>query len=388
MRRIAGLLAALLLAGPTRAQWERHTIDDTSSGADGVRLADINGDRHPDIVTGWEEGGSIRVYINPGPPKAKEQWPRIAVGRAASPEDAVLVDLDGDGDLDVVSSCEGKQRAMFVHWAPGAAKYRDAAAWKTERFPAASGMQWMFAAPLPLGGGKGVALAAGGKNAGAALGWFEPPPNPRDLTAWTWHHLRDMGWTMSIIAEDMDGDGDFDLLASDRRPPRSGAFWLENPGLGERLPQPWNEHPVGAQSLEVMFLATGDLDGDGFSDVLSAVKPHALMTHRRRSTDGRQWQTSTIPLPDEAGTAKAVRAGDINGDGRLDLVFSCENAHGVKRGVMWLAAPDWKAHDISGEPGTKYDLVELRDLDGDGDLDALTCEEREGLGVIWYENPR
>jgi hypothetical protein len=27
---------------------------------------------------------------------------------------------------------------------------------------------------------------------------------------------------------------------------------------------------------------------------------------------------------------------------------------------MWLAAPDWKAHDISGEPGTKYDLVELQ----------------------------
>ena len=27
------------------------------------------------------------------------------------------------------------------------------------------------------------------------------------------------------------------------------------------------------------------------------------------------------------------------------------------------------------------------DLDGDGDLDLLTCEEVHDLGVFWYENP-
>ena len=26
-------------------------------------------------------------------------------------------------------------------------------------------------------------------------------------------------------------------------------------------------------------------------------------------------------------------------------------------------------------------------MDADGDLDLLTCEERENLGVFWYENP-
>ena len=47
----------------------------------------------------------------------------------------------------------------------------------------------------------------------------------------------------------------------------------------------------------------------------------------------------------------------------------------------------WKAHDISGPQGIKYDLLELIDLDEDGDLDVMTCEERERLGVVWYENP-
>ena len=54
MRRI--LIGLMLLAATTlhaEAPWPRHTIDDSSRGADGVRLADVNGDRLPDIVTGW-----------------------------------------------------------------------------------------------------------------------------------------------------------------------------------------------------------------------------------------------------------------------------------------------------------------------------------------------
>lgn len=104
------------------------------------------------------------------------------------------------------------------------------------------------------------------------------------------------------------------------------------------------------------------------------------------------WESHRIPIPEQAGTAKAVRAGDMDGDGKLDLVFSCERARGELSGVMWLSHGggnwgNWEAHDISGPDGVKFDLVELLDLDDDGDLDVLTCEERANLGVIWYENP-
>lgn len=49
-----------LALGPV---WKRHVIDNTSRGADGVKLGDIDGDGLPDIVTGWEEGGEVRAYI-------------------------------------------------------------------------------------------------------------------------------------------------------------------------------------------------------------------------------------------------------------------------------------------------------------------------------------
>ena len=96
---------------------------------------------------------------------------------------------------------------------------------------------------------------------------------------------------------------------------------------------------------------------------------------------------------------------DIDLNGTLDVVFSCENARG-KSGIMWLSrrksqpstSANWLAHEISGrKQGVKFDRIELVDFDGDGDFDVLTCEEhhinktlnkKTGLGVFWYENPR
>lgn len=95
-----------------------HVIDDTSTGADGVRLADANGDGLLDIATGWEEGGVVRVYLHPGAPAVRKPWPRVTVGEVATQEDAVLVDLDNDGAMDLVVSAEHAKNAYGVEWTP------------------------------------------------------------------------------------------------------------------------------------------------------------------------------------------------------------------------------------------------------------------------------
>jgi hypothetical protein len=117
------------------------------------------------------------------------------------------------------------------------------------------------------------------------------------------------------------------------------------------------------------------------------VKPRWIYVHRRLSRDGTKWEESRVPIPDTSGTAKAVQAADLDLDGQLDLVFTCEQAGGEKTGVMWLAGPDWKPRPLGGPEGVKYDRIELVDLDRDGDLDLITTEENDNLGVIWYENP-
>jgi hypothetical protein len=392
---ITGLLRGPELSAAERGPaWTRHTIDNSSRGADGVRLADANGDGLADIVTGWEEGGLVRIYLNPGPAKAKAKWPAVTVGAVGSPEDAVLVDLDGDGAVDVVTSCEGKVRSVFVHWAPkDAARYLHPSAWKTEAFPALGGLAaWMFCQPLQVDGKYGTDLVLGAKNPGGCIGWLQAPADPRNLAAWRWHHLYDAGWIMSLVPSDLDGDGDLDVLASDRKGPNRGCLWLENPGPKGEVAGPWKVHRIGAGASEVMFLDLADLDGDGLLDVVVLTREREVFYHRRLAARPVRWEEHVFPLPANTGTGKAVRVADLDLDGKPDLVFTCEGSGG-KSGVGWMSCPQsvrdpvWDAHEVSGTDGIKYDLIQLVDLDGDGDLDVLTTEEQAKLGVIWYENP-
>jgi len=384
-------LQLCLVSFPASADgWTMHVVDDSTVGADGVRLADFNSDGLPDVVTGWEQGGEIRLCIDPGPAKAKEKWPSVMVGRAPDAEDAMPVDLDGDGFIDVVSCCEGKTRSVFVHWNPGdPGKLLDPASWRTGSFPQLENKcMWMFSLAMDIDGKHGIDLVVGAKGDGAEIGWLEAPPDPRALSAWTWHPLREAGWVMSLIASDMDNDGDKDVLFSDRRGRRMGVFWLEHPIKNDELAGPWKEHPIGALGHEVMFITESDIDGNGLPDVVAAVKPRQILIFERGDASGTKWTEIPVSIPEQAGTAKAVAIADMDCDGTKDIVFTCEKAE-EGPGVMALLhkAKRWESADISGPKGVKYDLAELLDLDGDGDLDVLTCEEIELNAVVWYESP-
>jgi hypothetical protein len=382
-------VAVVVASGPV---WKRHTIDNSSRGADGVKLGDLDGDGLPDIVTGWEEGGVVRVYRNPGPAKAREPWPAVTVGVAKNVEEAIFADLDGDGRPEVLSGTEGGTRTVYWHRFNGSpAQLLDPAAWRTEVFPATARAQmWMQAVALDLDGQHGADLLLGAKGNGAAIGWLRAPAIPAELQAWTYHRLRDAAWVMSLLPHDVDGDGDADVVFTDRKGKHSGAFWLENPGAAaNRAHAPWREHTIGAPGREVMFADLGDVNGDGRVDVAIAVKPADIVLCLRQP-DGA-WRETVLTLDrTNLGDAKAVKIADVNRDGLADLVFTCENANGPREGVVWLEQQrggPWHQRSLGGPAGVKFDLLQMFDLDGDGDLDVITCEERDNLGVVWYENP-
>jgi len=390
------LFAATLLFASgdgAAAPWARHTVDAADgeahrTGADGVRLGDLDGDGDPDVATGWEEGEMVRVYLNPGPETAKDPWPAVTVGGVEDAEDAVFADLDDDGRLDVVSATEGATRTVFVHWAPAApTPVTDDSGWKTAPIPATEKRQWwMYTLPLDADDDGDTDLLVGSKNAGASLTWLENPgaETARDLSAWKAHRLCDVGWIMSLRHFEAEA-GSF-VLFSDRKGDHPGVYLL--PRLAEA---PWFGEPIliGGAGEEIMFLDIARLDDDERLDVVAAIRPDTIRVFYQPDDPAGPWpDTADLdPLPgDRFGTGKAVRVGRLDDDEIPDFAITCENAHRGKSGVL-VSSIHSEFRTIGGPDGIKFDRIELLDLDGDGDLDLLTCEERAGLGVVWYENP-
>jgi hypothetical protein len=291
-----------------------------------------------------------------------------------------------------------------VSWAPAnPADYLNPALWQTVKIPASAGRRWMFAVPMQVDGRNGIDIVAGGKDAGGVVAWFESPASdPRNLAAWSMHVMSDVSWTMSLIPYDVDNDGDLDIIVTDRfnGVGLEGARWLQNPGTGTTDQKgPWPNNSIGPQGKEPMLSVMADLDRDGLDDLIVPEKSYGgLSFFRRVDRVSNTWQEFPIAQPPNAGTPKGCNVGDIDLDGRPDIVMSFANTPTGASGVLWLSYsntptdPVWVDHEISGPVGIKNDIVALVDLDGDGDLDVITTEEEwppdsRGLGVIWYENP-
>ena len=351
--------------------WLRHTIDSGHRGADGVRLGDFNGDGLMDVVTGWEESGLIRLYVHPGHTRARQPWPATTIAEAASPEDAVPMDLDDDGRLDIVSCHEGKRRQVLVHWNNGDQP------WTTTSFPQLDGVMWMYALPLTkLNSRRALVVGSKGKNASITL-MLSPTDsqkaNRRKISQWKKIPLRNAGWIMSLRAIDMDHDGDRDIVFSDRKGNHRRAGWLEQPS---RPDSSWKEHSIAGDELEVLFLTATP------NRCLIATR-NSITLDCRSGASG--WDIQEIANPPEVPLGKAVER--LPDDSIVLTANSHSSSHPMSPGI-WIRCPKGAWSPIDETPRVKFDRMEILDLDGDGDLDIMTCEERQNLGVIWYENPQ
>ena len=199
--------------------------------------------------------------------------------------------------------------------------------------------------------------------------------------------------TRALQVADLDGDGRMDLAVANND--RSAIDILYQLKPGEKRPEParsvrtnrWEPVIEDARfrkasvttGVTVFDLTVGDFNGDGRIDLAYTGDPHAL-TLRLQQADGG-WSEKRIPeAPTPLQFVGSMRAGDINGDKRTDLVLigTKEIAYFEQQKNGELAAP--RRYVLPDE--NCYGL-ELVDVNGDGrtDLVYLCHNSRDGLRV-------
>jgi hypothetical protein len=292
------------------------TLDGASMDA---AMVDVDGDGDLDIVVAVEYGLN-RLLINNGngvfSDRTNEQMPAVV----HDSEDVGVADFDGDGDLDLAFvSEEDANNELFLN--DGNGYFTNA----SERLGGGWGgvSNALHVADVDLDGSPDLVIGNAGQNEillNDGRGWFESAPDRLPMRG---------GTTQDIELADVDGDGDLDILEGKE-----------------------NSNPVLLN------------DGSGYFAY----------------ADGR------IELRDAAEETREADLGDVDCDGDLDIYFA--NVHHVVPNSdpadrLLINDGDGVFSDQTAErlPGDALDTweVDFLDIDCDGDLDIIT-----GNGELMY----
>lgn len=294
-----------------------QVVSSVADGAYSVYASDIDGDNKFDILSASHNDGKIAWYKNLGSGAFSSE--NIITTNASGAKSVYSVDIDGDNDPDVLS----------------ASRYDDKIAWYENLGGGNFGMQQVISTSLD---------------------------EPSD-----------------VYSSDLDGDGDFDVLATSASNPNYDSIvWYENLGNGIF----GSQRIINGNINNGASVIAADLDGDGDFDVFglsdhSNSSPHKLIWHE--NTGGAFGAEKII---DASYSFFSVHASDLDNDGDQDVIpGSYDNNK-----IIWyenqgnsLFKKNIAIDSISN--GANY--VHTADVDGDSDIDLLACH----LGsIVWYEN--
>ena len=290
--------------------------------------------------------------------------------------DVELADLDGDGNLDMIS---GGSVAAFIRMGTG-----------TGSFGAIT--------TVDIGGVEAGAIVLEDLNNDGNLDLVTTGASTNGITtvslgngegtfSGTTSFIGDLGGSHDVTLGDINGDGVLDLVTAGRSTSGNYGTATVRLGLGDGQfgdATIFNsEYGTGGLAASSYGVALGDLNGDGFLDLVTAGTRDVVYGGAAtvRFGDGTGSFGSETFIATESTTSNEVLLEDLNGDNILDLITVGSSSGdgyatvrlGVGNGTFGAAT------SYANETDTSKDFV-LQDVNGDGNLDLITAGSSGSVG--------
>ena len=272
--------------------WPRLMLPMTRNRGSYIRvfLADLDGDGRPEALApnkgtqnptpeDFLRDTPISVFHATGDPLADDGWEETVLGNYSVPHNAQPVDVDGDGDLDIVGGIRGGPRMVWFENTGG--DVGDFVEHPIDVAGAAVAGFHLDHADLNRDGRTDLVTAARFGDppefSGMGLVWLEQPAAPD--AGWIVHRIGtfDPDTVTGITLADIDGDGALDVMSGsyslgprdadgDVTPddPLGRLGWFRNPGAADG---DWARHDISRRKRGMFDqFAARDLDGDGDMD--------------------------------------------------------------------------------------------------------------------------
>jgi FG-GAP-like repeat len=183
---------------------------------------------------------------------------------------------------------------------------------------------------------------------------------------------------MVVFAHDFTGDGWPDVVSTftNGRP----LYLYVNPRGEARR---WDRY-VAVPSIGSEIALLRDVDGDGMPDVVYSTREDGIaFASPDLANPTGLWKVTPVSGPLESFNPHGLGVGDINGDGRLDILSP----------IGWWEQPPkgsrqetWKFHPADFGGGAAE--ISVYDVNGDGLNDVVTPLAAHGWGISWFEQKR